>query len=105
MKKETRTEHINAIKLSGNINNNKMERFNGEIRDREKRTMRGLKTKDTPILTGYQIFHNYIREHEGLEGKTPAEACGIKVEGSNKWKTLIQNASNHCVVLKKTNPT
>ena len=29
----------------------------------------------------------------GLEGKTPAEACGIKIEGKNKWKTLIQNAS------------
>jgi len=93
MKKETRTEHVNAIKLSGNMNNNKMERFNGEIRDREK-TMRGLKTKDTPILTGYQIFHNYIGRHDGLEGKTPAEACGIKVQGKNKWLTLIQNASN-----------
>jgi transposase-like protein len=90
--KKPRTEHINAIKLSGNMNNNKMERFNGEIRDREK-TMRGLKTKDTPILTGYQLFHNYIRPHEGLEGKTPAEACGITVKGKNKWKTLIQNAS------------
>jgi transposase-like protein len=31
-----RTVHINTIKLRGNINNNKMERFNGEIRDREK---------------------------------------------------------------------
>jgi transposase-like protein len=92
MKKETRTEHVNAIKLSGNMNNNKMERFNGEIRDREK-TMRGLKTKDTPILTGYQIFHNYVRPHEGLDGKTPAEACGITVQGKNKWLTLIQNAS------------
>jgi transposase-like protein len=92
--KKPRAEHINAIKLSGNMNNNKMERFNGEIRDREK-TMRGLKTKDTPILSGYQIFHNYIREHEGLEGKTPAEACGIKIEGKNKWLTLIQNASQH----------
>jgi len=50
-------------------------------------------TRDTPILKGYQIYHNYIREHEGLEGKTPAEACGITVEGKNKWKTLIQNAS------------
>jgi hypothetical protein len=92
MKKETRTEHVNAIKLSGNMNNNKMERFNGEIRDREK-TMRGLKIKDTPILAGYQLFHNYIRPHEGLDGKTPAEACGIKVEGENKWLTIIQNAS------------
>jgi putative transposase len=85
--------HIRKIGFDRTVhNNNKMERFNGEIRDREK-TMRGLKKKRTPILTGYQIFHNYIRPHEGLDGKTPAEACGIKVEGENKWKTLIQNAA------------
>ncbi|MFA5364228.1 MAG: DDE-type integrase/transposase/recombinase [Candidatus Bathyarchaeia archaeon] len=90
-----RTEHIRHIKLKGDMNNNKMERLNGEIRQREK-TMRGLKRKDTPILKGYQIYHNYIREHEGLNGKTPAEACGIKVEGQNKWKTLIQNAKIQC---------
>lgn len=87
-----RTKHIRNIAMKGDKNNNKMERFNGEVRDREK-TMRGLKKKDTPILSGYQIFHNYIRDHEGLNGKTPAEACGIKVEGKNKWLTLIQNAS------------
>ncbi len=90
--KNPRTKHIRHIKLKGDHNNNKMERLNGEIRQREK-TMRGLKIKDTPILKGYQIYHNYIREHEGLDGKTPAEACGIKIEGKNKWKTLIQNAS------------
>lgn len=91
-KKETRTEHIAHITLRGDHNNNKMERMNGEVRDREK-TMRGLKTKNTAILSGYQLFHNYIRPHEGLDGKTPAEACGIKIEGENKWLTLIQNAS------------
>ena len=89
--KGPRTEHVRHIKLKGDMNNNKMERLNGEIRDREK-TMRGLKKTDTPILKGYQIFHNYIREHEGLDGKTPAEACGIKIEGKNKWITIIQNA-------------
>ena len=68
--------------------------MNGEIRDREK-TMRGLKRKDTAILKGYQLFHNYIRPHEGLDGKTPAEACGIEVKGKNKWLTLTQNASKH----------
>jgi hypothetical protein len=83
--------HVNTIKLSGNTNNNKMERLNGEVRDREK-VMRGLKKKDTPILAGYQIFHNYMRPHEGLDGKTPAEACGINVEGRNKWFIPIQNA-------------
>jgi len=89
-----RTKHIRHIKVRGDLNNNKMERLNGEIRDREK-VMRGLKKKDTPILKGYQIFHNYIRPHQGLKGKTPAEACGITVAGKNKWLTLIQNASSN----------
>lgn len=86
-RKETRTEHIRHITIKGDKNNNKMERFNGEIRDREK-VMRGLKKPDTPILQGYQIFHNYIRPHEALDGKTPSEACGITVEGKNKWITI-----------------
>lgn len=86
-----RTEHINTIKLGGDKNNNRMERLNNEVRDREK-TMRGLKKKDTSILEGYQIYHNYIREHMALNGLTPAEVAGIKVEGKNKWITLIQNA-------------
>ena len=91
-KREDRTIHIKHIRLRGDHNNNKMERLNGEIRDREK-VMRGLKKPDTPILTGYQLFHNYIRPHMGLEGKTPSEVAGIKIEGDNKWITLIQNAS------------
>ena len=33
-----------------------------------------------------------IRPHMSLDGKTPSVA-GIKVEGDNKWITLIQNAS------------
>jgi len=69
-----------------------MERLNGEIRDREK-VMRSLKREDTPILTGYQIFHNYVRPHQALNGKAPAELCGIKIEGKNKWITLIQNSA------------
>jgi hypothetical protein len=93
-RKNPRTEHRPRIRLQGDHNNNKMERFNGEVRDREK-VMRGLKRTDTPILTGYQIYHNYLRPHQGLDGKTPAEASGIKVVGENKWITLIQNARHH----------
>jgi putative transposase len=52
-----------------------------------------LKIKETPILKGMQIYHNYIRPHEGLEGKTPAETCGNELNDENKWITLIQNAS------------
>lgn len=57
--------------------------------------MCGLKTTDIEILTGCQLFHNYIRPLEALDGKTPSETCGIQVQGENKWKTLIQNAKYH----------
>ena len=63
--KQPRPRHIRNISIQGERNNNKMERFNGEVRDREK-VMRGLKRLDTPIITGYQIFHNYLRSHEAL---------------------------------------
>lgn len=101
VKRETRTLHIRHIHLQGDYNNNKMERLNGEIRDREK-VMRGIKKKDSVTLTGYQLFHNYIRPHSALDGKTPSEKCGIEINGDNKWITLIQNASkNRCQELGK----
>lgn len=78
-----RTRHIAHIRLQGDHNNNKMERMNGEVRDREK-VMRGLKKGNTQILTGYQLFHNYIRPHEALRGNSPDEKCGIVIEGDNK---------------------
>jgi transposase-like protein len=84
--------HISHIHLAGDRNNNKMESFNGELRDREK-TMRSLKTQDSPILKGMQIHHNFIRPHSGLDGQTPAAKAGIEVKGENKWLTIIQNAS------------
>ena len=90
-----KTNHIRHIHLAGKRdkdNNNKMERFNGEIRDREK-VFRGLKRFDTPIIDGMNAYYNYAKHHSGLDGKTPAEASLIDVDGSNKWLTLIQNAS------------
>jgi hypothetical protein len=69
-----------------------MERQNGEWRDREK-VMRSLKSEASPVIAGMQVYHNFIRPHMGLKGKTPAEAAGIKVEGENPWLTLIQNAT------------
>ena len=86
------TEHIRHIHMKNDRNNNKMERLNGELRDREK-VMRSLKMDDSPIISGMQIHHNFIRGHMGIDGKTPSEKAGIKVEGNNKWLTLIQRAT------------
>jgi putative transposase len=64
-RRKPRSRHIRHIRLQGDHNNNKMERLNGEVRDREK-IMRGLKIVNTSVLPGYQLFHNFVRPHEGI---------------------------------------
>jgi hypothetical protein len=56
---------------------------NGET----EKVMRSLKTDDSPVIAGMQVFHNFFRPHMGLKGKTPAEVAGIKIEGANPWVT------------------
>lgn len=41
------------------------------------------------------LFPQLCAPHMGLDGKTPADLAGIKIEGENKWLTLIQNASKN----------
>ena len=92
---DKKTNHVRHIHLAGKRdkdNNNKRERLNGEIRDREK-VFRGLKKMDTAILDGMRVYYNYTKKHGGIKNKTPAQASMIEVEGVNKWKTIIQNAS------------
>ena len=90
-----KTNHIRHIHIAGKRdrdNNNKMERLNGEIRDREK-VFRGLKKIDTPIIDGMKVYYNFTKKHGALNGKTPSEEALIKVDGKNRWKTIIENAS------------
>jgi transposase-like protein len=84
-------KHIRHVHMAGDMNNQKMERMNGEIRDREK-VVRGVKKEDSPLIEGLRIYHNFVRPHMGLNGKTPADLAGIRVKGEDKWVTLIQNA-------------
>ena len=86
------TEHIRHIHMTGDKNNNRMERLNGTIRDREV-AYRGIKKMNSPLFAGFQTFYNFSKKHGGIGKKTPAELAGILVDGSNKWKTIIQNAS------------
>ncbi len=85
-------KHIHLAGKRDRDNNNKMERLNGEIRDREK-VFRGLKKTDTAILDGMRVYYNYTKKHGALDGQTPAESALISMDGTNKWKTIIQNAA------------
>lgn len=89
------TEHIREIHITGmkkgRDNNNRMERLNGTIRDREK-TFRGLQGTHTREFCGLRVNYNHARRHQALK-RTPGEEAGIMVEGPDKWKTMIQNGS------------
>ncbi len=75
-------------------NNNRVERLNGTLRERTK-VSRGWKTGKTPIAEGQRIHYNFVKRHMGLEGKTPAEASGLKIDEDtdNRWMIiLLRNA-------------
>ena len=84
-------------KLAGlKYNNNHIERYNGKIKDRIK-TMRGgfgSFAGAKAFMNLRHIIHNFVNPHQGLKGKTPAEAAEIKLGlGRNKLLSLIQYAA------------
>ena len=62
---DDRTQHINDIRFGGEVHNKKMERMNGEIRDREK-VMRGVKQAD-PYPKGISNLPQLSEAPRGLE--------------------------------------
>jgi transposase InsO family protein len=71
-----------------------MERYQGTLKERTQ-VLRALKNDDTAILDGQRIYYNHTRPHQGLNGKTPAQAAGLELDlGANKWESLIKKASD-----------
>ena len=88
-------KHVADVALQESLNN-VLERMHGSIREREK-VIRGLKVDDTPIIPMNQIYYNFIRGHQALGGKTPAEMAAIGVTGENKWEELLKlSVQRHC---------
>ncbi len=85
------TKHMKNVGLMDKVNNNKIERFHGSWRERDK-VMRGLENRETTeqMLENYRTYYNFIRKHQALNGKTPAEFAGIDLRlNENKWENLL----------------
>jgi transposase-like protein/DNA-directed RNA polymerase subunit M/transcription elongation factor TFIIS len=86
--------HVAGVGLQGRLNNNRMERYHGTLKERTK-VMRALKTANAATLDGQRVYYNHIRPHQGLNGKTPAQAAGLELDlGVNKWESLIRRSAN-----------
>jgi transposase-like protein len=83
------TKHIQTKPFTVEVNTNLIERFHGTLKDRTK-VMRGLKDiKSARLITdGFLIHYNYLRPHEALKGKTPAEVAGVKYPYHN-WQEVV----------------
>lgn len=83
------TKHIRSKPFTVENNTNLIERFHGTLKDRTK-IMRGLKDiKSAKIITdGWLLHYNYLRPHEVLDGKTPAQVAGVKYPSKN-WQDIV----------------
>ena len=84
-------DHNIVTQLKNEGFNHKIERLHNNIRARTK-IFRGFKSVHSAnaIMLGYQIFYNFIREHQAL-GKCPYELAVPELKlGLNKWLDLIQ---------------
>jgi len=91
------SEHVRAEGLTARSNNNKVERLHDTVRERTK-VMRGLHNDKTATAfnDGFKTYYNFIRPHQALNGKTPAEVAGIDLKlGKNRWKKIIQSGASN----------
>lgn len=96
VKKET--IHIGNVSMRGKkiynrkFDNNLVERLQGTVRDRNK-TQRGLKSEESIFVKGHQLYYNFIKPHEGLNGYTPAHFANIYLDlCDKKWENLLIRA-------------
>ncbi len=84
-------QHNKVTQLKDEGFNHKVERMHNSIRARTK-TFRGFKTINSAnaLMKGFEIYYNFIREHQAL-GKCPYELALPELKlGVNKWLDLIQ---------------
>ena len=82
-------EHIQSKPFTIRNSTNLIERFHGTLKSRTK-VMRGLKELRTARLftDGWLVHYNYLRPHESLKDKTPAEVAGVKYPYRN-WQDVV----------------
>ena len=84
------TEHIQSRPFTVKDSTNLIERFHGTLKERTK-VMRGLKDIGTAMqfIDGFLINYNYLKIHEGLKGKTPAQVAKIDYP-YRTWSDIIR---------------
>lgn len=87
--------HLRLKDFQTKPNNNIVERLNGTYRERLK-VMRGLNdpVNANEFVEAMQVYYNYIRPHQALNGHTLAEMAHIPIDlDGNRWLKMIELAT------------
>jgi putative transposase len=78
------TEHLQSSPFTVGDSTALIERCHETLKDRTK-VMRGFKDVETLIefTDGFLVYYNFLRAHEGLDGRTPAEMAKIEYSVKN----------------------
>jgi putative transposase len=92
-------KHVQSKPFDIGSDNNLIERLHGTIKERTK-VMRGLRTAETAkrFLDGWAVYYNYMKPHESLDSKTPAEAAKCDYTFRD-WADLSRLVDLHVRVL------
>jgi len=99
-KQATRNPKIihQIIKSDSGKFNYKIERFHNTLRERTKvmRGFHGCISSAQTLMKGFEIYYNWIRNHQGIECLTPSQiACpNVQIENKNGWLELIERGYN-----------
>ena len=82
------------IKSDSGKFNYKIERFHNTLRARTK-TMRGFHgciSSAQTLMKGFEIYYNWIRQHQSLSGLTPSDVAvpNIQLQNKNRWIEIIE---------------
>ncbi len=90
--KVNQVDLVQRVGIRARETNNCIERQHQTLKARTK-VMRGLRSMDSTkdLLTGFAIHYNFVRPHQSLQNRTPAQAAGLQVNPN--WKSLIEQAT------------
>ena len=56
------------------------------------RGFHGCITSAQTLLKGFEIYYNWVRNHQSLEGSSPSDIAvpTIQLQDKNRWLELIQ---------------
>lgn len=83
-------KHIAKCKINKpHTENNRIERLNRIFREGVK-AQRSWRSHKSQISEGQRIYYNFLKPHQALKEKTPAEVAIIKVHEVSSWSFHAQ---------------